>query len=118
MRSSTRNSIGYRPVLAALVCAAGLLAGCGGDDTADGRPLVVTTVAPITSIVANIVGDEAQVVGIVPEGTNSHTFEPRPSDAKQLARADVIFMNGLRLEEPTRKLAEANKAREIGRAHV
>ena len=90
-----------------------LLAACGGDEQAaeDGRLLVVTTVAPITSIVANVVGDEAEVVGIVPEGTNSHTFEPRPSDAKQLARADVIFMNGLKLEEPTRKLAESNKAR-------
>jgi ABC-type Zn uptake system ZnuABC Zn-binding protein ZnuA len=90
-----------------------ILAACGGGDgdaAGGGRPVVVTTVAPITSIVANIVGDEAEVVGIVPEGTNSHTFEPRPSDAKQLARADVIFMNGLKLEEPTRKLAESNKA--------
>lgn len=110
---------------------AGALAGCGGDDAsdsetagsgtagsetagqgdaaADGRPLVVTTVAPITSIVANIVGDRAEVVGIVPEGTNSHTFEPQPSVAQVLAEADAIFINGLRLEEPTKELAEANK---------
>ena len=46
-----------------------------------GRLAITTTVAPITSIVANVVGDLADVVGIVPEGTNSHTFEPPPSVA-------------------------------------
>jgi len=45
----------------------------------------------------------------VPEGTNSHTFEPAPSDAQKLALADLVFFNGLKLEEPTLKLAEANK---------
>jgi ABC-type Zn uptake system ZnuABC Zn-binding protein ZnuA len=48
------------------------------------------------------------VTGIVPEGTNSHTFEPAPSDAAVMADADIVFVNGLHLEEPTRELAEAN----------
>ncbi|MGD9793683.1 MAG: metal ABC transporter substrate-binding protein [Acidimicrobiia bacterium] len=93
---------------------------CGGDDSSSsgssaatvartGKLVVVTTVAPITSIVANIAGDRATVTGIVPEGTNSHTFEPKPSVAEALSKADVIFINGLQLEEPTKKLAEANK---------
>ncbi len=69
---------------------------------------IVTTVSPITNIAYNIAGDKAQITGIVPEGVNSHTFEPAPSDAKVLAQADLIFANGLKLEEPTLKLAEAN----------
>ena len=82
---------------------------CGGaeDDTGGpGRPTVVTTVAPITNIVANVAGDLAQVTGVVPEGTNSHTFEPPPSAAKVLSQADVVFVNGLSLEDPTKELAE------------
>ncbi|PSB13351.1 zinc ABC transporter substrate-binding protein [filamentous cyanobacterium CCP1] len=71
--------------------------------------LVVTTVAPITNIVSNIAGDRVRVVGIIPEGTDSHTFEPRPSDGELLAEANLVFVNGLSLEQPTMELAESVK---------
>lgn len=75
----------------------------------DKRITVVTTVAPITNIVRNIGGKYIDVTGIVPDGTDSHTFEPVPSDAKILAAADIIIVNGLDLELPTVKLAEKVK---------
>ena len=51
----------------------------------DGALNIATTVAPITSIVANIAGGTNTIInGVVPEGTNSHTFEPKPSDAATL----------------------------------
>ena len=72
-------------------------------------PRLVTTVAPITNLVALMVaGTSVEVDGIVPEGTNSHTFEPPPSAASVVERADVIFVNGLGLEDPTLELAKAN----------
>jgi len=84
--------------------------GCDLGEVVQGRPLnIATTVAPITSIIANIAGGTStSITGIVPEGTNSHTFEPKPSDAASLESADVIFINGLVLEEPTKDLAIAN----------
>ncbi len=69
---------------------------------------VVSTVAPIVNIIYNIGGDRINLVGIIPEGTDSHTFEPAPSDAVKLSKGDVIFVNGLDLETPTVKLAQAN----------
>jgi ABC-type Zn uptake system ZnuABC Zn-binding protein ZnuA len=69
---------------------------------------IVTTVAPITSVVENVAGDSADVAGIIPEGVNSHTFEPIPSDSKLLSSADLIIFNGLDLETPTLDLAQAN----------
>ncbi len=90
-----------------------LAMGCGGgeqdDRGATGRLKVVTTVSPITSIAENIGGDRIDLEGIIPEGMNSHTYEPPPSVARTLAKADLIIMNGLSLEEPALELAEANK---------
>ena len=73
-----------------------------------GRLQVVTTVAPITSIAANVAGERADVRGVIPEGSDSHTFEPKPSAAEFFARADVVVVNGLSLEEPTKQLAARN----------
>lgn len=102
-----------RGTLLALLTATLVLAGCASNDTraeedGDGRSRLATTVAPITSIVANVAGDRARVTGIVPEGANSHTFEPKPSVAELLSTVDVAFLNGLHLEEPTKALIEAN----------
>ncbi len=70
---------------------------------------IVSTVAPITNLVGLIAGDIGPVVkGVVPEGINSHTFEPPPSAAAILEQADIIFVNGLKLEDPTLELAKAN----------
>jgi ABC-type Zn uptake system ZnuABC Zn-binding protein ZnuA len=106
----------WRPLAVALLGVLLVAGACGSDSKSDtkgapssgGRLKVVTTVAPITSIAANVAGDLADIEGVVPEGTNSHTFEPAPSVAEVLSRADLIFINGLVLEEPTKKLAEAN----------
>jgi ABC-type Zn uptake system ZnuABC Zn-binding protein ZnuA len=86
------------------------LAGCtpAASGSQDGNLNVVATVSPITNIIFNIGGDRITLSGIVPEGVNSHTFEPAPSDAKKLAGADLIFANGLNLEDPTLELARAN----------
>ena len=101
----------------ALLIVALILSACGGGtanqpqngDREGQRLKVVTTVSPITSIVENIGGSRIQLEGVVPEGVNSHTFEPNPSMAKLMAQADLIVINGLFLEEPTLALAESNK---------
>ncbi|MFZ0323458.1 MAG: metal ABC transporter substrate-binding protein [Actinomycetes bacterium] len=106
MTFRTRSALG--------ILAAGgvlLLTACGtGSNPAaqDGKLLVATTVAPITSIAGTVGGDKVAVEGIVPEGTNSHTFEPAPQVAELLSTADIIFVNGLGLEDPTQELAQAN----------
>ena len=69
---------------------------------------VVTTVAPITNIVLNVGGTRIDLEGIIPPGVDSHTFEPAPSDARKLAGADLIVVNGLALEGSTIELAQAN----------
>jgi manganese/iron transport system substrate-binding protein len=68
---------------------------------------VVTTVSPLTDLVRNVAGERVEVVGIVPEGVDSHTFEPTTASARLLGRADLVLVNGLELERPIVELAEA-----------
>jgi len=90
-------------------------ADCMAGTEVKGRPVrVVSTVAPITNLVGLIAGDIGPIVqGIVPEGTNSHTFEPPPSSVATLETADIIFVNGMMLEDPTLELAKANAPKAV-----
>ncbi|CAB4921901.1 unannotated protein [freshwater metagenome] len=100
------------PLLLLPVLALGLAACSGGSAGpsagAGDRLLVATTVSPITSIASAVAGGLADIEGIVPEGTNSHTFEPEPGTAVLLSRADIVLINGLKLEDPTADLAKSN----------
>ena len=88
---------------------------CGdGSGGSDGATItVVTTVSPIRNIIENVGGDRVTVRSLVPEGTNSHTFEPPPSAARDIAEADLIVINGLHLELPALELAESNRGRGV-----
>jgi ABC-type Zn uptake system ZnuABC Zn-binding protein ZnuA len=96
-----------------LVAVAALLLGVACSSPSDGadagRLQVVASVAPIVDIVKNVAGDAADVNGLIPEGVDSHTFEPTPDTAKLISDADVIFLNGLDLEDPTLSLAQSDK---------
>ena len=123
MRGHIANPKSFLRSLAAIVLLLGtalLMFACGGAPVAsqdvvpeplpsgDGSLSVVSTVSPITSIVENIGGDRIRLEGIVPEGVNSHTFEPSFSLAETLSEADVVFLNGLFLEQPSLEMAQAN----------
>lgn len=96
-------------LLVALVL--GLVTALGGpwsSTHAQSKPTVVTTVSPLTNIAANVGGARIELVGLIPGGVDSHTFEPSPSDARRLAAADLVVVNGLALEGSTIELAAAN----------
>ena len=64
-----------------------------------GYPYKITcTVGMITDIVRQVVGDKAEVVGIIGEGVDPHVYSATRSDMAKLLRADVIFYCGLMLE--------------------
>ena len=98
-------------LLAALAVGIACSSNGGGEatDAPNGGALnVVSTVSPITSIIENVGGTRVRLRGVVPEGVNSHTFEPAPSVAAIMSEADVIILNGLFLEQPSLRMAEAN----------
>ncbi len=98
-----------RPRRAALALALALvlgsvLAACGGSgaatpSAAPGALLVVTTTTILADLVRQVGGDRVSVESLVPKGGEVHTFDPTPSDVRRIAGADVIFLNGLGLDD-------------------
>jgi ABC-type Zn uptake system ZnuABC Zn-binding protein ZnuA len=95
-------------LVALVLCFSNLLGPAQALASAQTKLRVVSTVAPITNIVQNVGGSRIDLVGIIPPGVDSHTFEPAPSDAVKLAAADLVVVNGLALEGNTIELAQAN----------
>ena len=103
-------------ILASILMALALVSCSSSDSDAESRAgddagmlKVVATVSPITSLVENVGGVRIHLNGVVPEGVNSHTFEPAPSVATLMSEADLVVLNGLFLEQPSLDMAQANK---------
>ncbi|WP_369138133.1 metal ABC transporter solute-binding protein, Zn/Mn family [Modestobacter versicolor] len=92
--------------LAAAVVATGALAGCGGDAAAD-RPLVVVTTDVLGDVVGELVGAQAEVVTLMPTGSDPHSFEVSAQEAARMREADLLVANGLGLEEGLAAQVEA-----------
>jgi ABC-type Zn uptake system ZnuABC Zn-binding protein ZnuA len=109
-RASDTSDAQARAAVAAWSCPPSATnAGASRPGPVQGNKLqVVTTVAPLTSIIANVAGTAAEVTGVIPEGEDSHTYEPKPSVAGLMSTADLVFVNGLKLEDPTRDIAAKN----------
>jgi zinc/manganese transport system substrate-binding protein len=96
-----------RAGLLALV-AVGALAGCGAE--ASDRPLVVVTTDLLGDVVGELVGDQAEVVTLMPTGADPHSFEVSAQDAARMRTADLLVANGLGLEEGLAAQVEAARA--------
>ncbi|MDP5084334.1 MAG: zinc ABC transporter substrate-binding protein [Yoonia sp.] len=77
-------------------------------------PRVITDIAPIHSLTAQVMGDLGTPDVLLPPGADPHDFALRPSDAARLGEADLVIWvgDGLTpwLEEPLDTLApEARK---------
>ncbi|GAA2775308.1 anchored repeat ABC transporter, substrate-binding protein [Streptomyces showdoensis] len=84
---------------ALLVGAAGCSAPVAGR-SGEAELTVSTTTAIIADLVRNVGGDRVDVASVVPPHGDPHSYEPSPGDAARVARSDLVFTNGLLLEEP------------------
>ena len=60
---------------------------------------VVATTSIIGDVVANIGGEMIDLTVLIAIGQNPHSFEPTPRDLAAVEDADLLFVNGLDLEE-------------------
>jgi ABC-type Zn uptake system ZnuABC Zn-binding protein ZnuA len=79
-----------------------LAAGCGTSRdvtaTRSGKLKVVATFSVLGDLVHNVAGDQVDLVTLVGPDSDTHTFDPAPTDGVALAKADVIIENVAGLE--------------------
>jgi ABC-type Zn uptake system ZnuABC Zn-binding protein ZnuA len=75
--------------------------GADSDDQSAGGtpPTIVVTTNILGDVVNQIVGDQAEVVTIMPVGADPHDFQPSAQEVDQLLKADALITNGLSFEE-------------------
>ena len=69
----------------------------GAGETAPLR--ILTTLPAIHSWAVNVAGDPARVENLLPADVGPHDFQFRPSDLRKLAKADLVLVNGLGVDE-------------------
>jgi ABC-type Zn uptake system ZnuABC Zn-binding protein ZnuA len=90
--------------VALLTTAALALAACGADGpngsaAQEGDVRVVATTTHVADLARAVGGERAGVDSLLTPGSDPHDYEPRPSDARALADADVVLRSGGEIDE-------------------
>jgi zinc/manganese transport system substrate-binding protein len=106
---------GMRTAGAGIVAAAVLatvLTGCSAGE-ADDRPSVYVTTNILGDVVAELAGDELEVVNLMAPGADPHSFELSAQQVAGMRDAELIVTNGLGLEEGLLQHVEAAAAEDV-----
>ncbi|CAH1194872.1 High-affinity zinc uptake system binding-protein ZnuA [Paenibacillus allorhizoplanae] len=73
-----------------------LLTGCATDTvSSDGKLDVVTSFYPMYEFTKQVAGEHANVIALIPVGSEPHDWEPSAKDMKKVKEADVFIYNGI-----------------------
>jgi zinc transport system substrate-binding protein len=66
-----------------------------GNGSAPGDNTLVVSIEPLRYLVEQIVGDDFEVMVLVPPGANPETYEPTPRQIRAAEKARLVFSTGL-----------------------
>jgi zinc/manganese transport system substrate-binding protein len=87
---------------------AALVAAPAAAQDAQQRRLAVATTSIIADLVRNVGGDRVEVRALVGANGDAHVYSPTPGDAREIAAAAIVFVNGLGLEGWLTRLVTAS----------
>ncbi len=97
------------PLAKRLACILGLCLTLGlGNAWAAAPVKVVATFSILGDMVKQVGGEDVSVKSLVPPGGDAHVYQPSPGDAKELAAARLVVVNGLGLEGWMDRLIKAS----------
>ena len=69
---------------------------------------VVTSFSILEDLVQELGGDRIEIINLVGRDSDAHIYQPKPSDAIAIAKADLVVMNGLGFEGWIERLMDNN----------
>ena len=69
-------------------------------------PVIAVTYSVIGNIVSQLVGDNAKVNVVIPDGQDPHDFQPSAKDIETINNAALVISNGLEFEEGLEEVLE------------
>ncbi|MFZ9830226.1 MAG: metal ABC transporter substrate-binding protein, partial [Ilumatobacteraceae bacterium] len=69
-------------------------------------PVIAVTYSVIGNIVSQLVGDNATVNVVIPDGQDPHDFQPSAKDIETINNAALVVSNGLEFEEGLEEVLE------------
>ena len=101
-------------VISALLCTGVLLSlsACGGkgNNQDSGKLKIVTTVFPSYDFARQVAGDKAEIKMLLPVGTETHHYEPTPSDVIAVKNCDIfIYIGGTNEQWAEKLIADTDK---------
>jgi zinc/manganese transport system substrate-binding protein len=69
-------------------------------------PIIAVTYSVIGDIVSQLVGDNATVTVVIPDGQDPHDFQPSAKDIETINNAALVVSNGLEFEEGLEEVLE------------
>jgi zinc/manganese transport system substrate-binding protein len=97
-----------RYTLAATAAAAAAAAAAAVPAFAQDKLKVIATFSILGDLVKNVGGERVEVASLVGPNGDAHVYSPTPADAKKLADAKLVFINGLGLEGWLSRLIKAS----------
>jgi zinc/manganese transport system substrate-binding protein len=75
------------------------------------RPLIVASFSILADLAREVAGDAAEIRSLVGPDVDAHGYVPGPSDARAVAAADLVVVNGLGFDPWAEKLARAARGK-------
>lgn len=102
------HRISRRLILAALVTLGSLAVATTSPPWAADKLRVVATFTILGDMVRNVGGEHVALTTLVGPDGDAHVYEPTPADARALAEADLVLVNGLGFEGWIDRLVKAS----------
>ena len=86
-----------------------ILSGCGNTTQKSEKPILTVTLEPLRYFTESIVGDNYEVVSMVPKGSSPESYDPTPQQLVNLSKSQAYFRIGyIGFEQAWMKKLEAN----------